>query len=449
MATSLENLAELRRAHGRYLDAIALRRRALEIVDNALGPGHPSAAMLRDYLAEFLRAQGKYDDAVPIYELGVQTKEKALGPDHPDVAKSLSNLAGLYEDQGRYADAVPIYKRAVEIWKKSLGLDPPQLATYMCNLAELYQAQGWYADAEPFYKNALEIWEKALGEEHPYLAVPLTKMAELYDAWGRYDRAELFYRRAVEIDKIALASDHSDEATSQDSLSDSYPTQSKSPLVSTDEPLDLQDLIREDTKSVLRAIQKLGTIDLDLVETTPVVFDGRLYRFESVRRGYQRNRLGQPYFRFVDVESGGTTIPFGENHVFGSAFVEADTAYVFGVPAWDTSWIAMFWSKDLKSWKSKYIMNLHGWEVFNTSVCKAVDRYVMAFEVGWPPEVVGKRFTIRFATSRDLMSWDVLPEPRFSRRPATRPVPRSGTLTSGSICSTWNRSPSGVSVHFW
>ena len=36
-------------------------------------------------------------------------------------------------------------------------------------------------------------------------------------------------------------------------------------------------------------IRKLGTIDLDLVETTPVVFGNRLYRFEWVREGYWDN----------------------------------------------------------------------------------------------------------------------------------------------------------------
>jgi len=30
-------------------------------------------------------------------------------------------------------------------------------------------------------------------------------------------------------------------------------------------------------------IEKLGTIDCDMVETTPIVFGGRLYRFEYVR----------------------------------------------------------------------------------------------------------------------------------------------------------------------
>ena len=37
-------------------------------------------------------------------------------------------------------------------------------------------------------------------------------------------------------------------------------------------------------------VQKLGTIDRDLVETTPIVFNQRLYRFEWVREGYWNNQ---------------------------------------------------------------------------------------------------------------------------------------------------------------
>jgi len=61
-------------------------------------------------------------------------------------------------------------------------------------------------------------------------------------------------------------------------------------------------------------INKLGTIDLDLVETTPIVFNDRLYRFEWVRNGYHDNQLGVDYFRLIDHARGEVaTSPFGHN----------------------------------------------------------------------------------------------------------------------------------------
>ncbi len=45
-------------------------------------------------------------------------------------------------------------------------------------------------------------------------------------------------------------------------------------------------------------IRKLGTIDCDMVETTPVVWKGRLLRFEYVRHPwYKPNKTSDTYFR--------------------------------------------------------------------------------------------------------------------------------------------------------
>ena len=66
-------------------------------------------------------------------------------------------------------------------------------------------------------------------------------------------------------------------------------------------------------------IRKLGTLDLDMVETTPVVFRDRLYRFEYVRPGYQANKTGDSYFRFIDVETGKATPAFAQTFDLGCA----------------------------------------------------------------------------------------------------------------------------------
>ena len=157
------------------------------------------------------------------------------------------------------------------------------------------------------------------------------------------------------------------------------------------------------------ALRKLGTVDCDMVETTPVVWRGRLLRFEYVRSNYWANKTGRPHFRFVDVETGRVTPPFAWGFHLGSAYVEGDTAYVYGVPKWGAPEVHVFWSSDLVNWRSQVALETPGWGLYNTSVCKADGRYVMAVEVGEPPEVVGRRFTIFFAESKDLVNWRLLP----------------------------------------
>jgi hypothetical protein len=163
-----------------------------------------------------------------------------------------------------------------------------------------------------------------------------------------------------------------------------------------------------------------------MVETTPVVFQGKLYRFEYVRANYWNNETGSSYFRFIDVATGQPTPRFAVGFHLGSAFVEGDTVYVYGVKGWGTETIYVFWSNDLKNWSSQTALRLPGWGIYNTSVCKGAEKYVMAFEVGEPPEVVGVRFTNRFAESKDLLNWHPLPEPcvftkeRYSACPVIR-----------------------------
>ena len=176
-------------------------------------------------------------------------------------------------------------------------------------------------------------------------------------------------------------------------------------------------------------IKKLGITVCDLVEATPVVFKGKLYRFEYVRDQYYKPNEGKPsYFRFVDMKTGEETPGFAQGYHLGSAFVDGDTAYAFGVNKWDGEKVEVFWSKDLKQWESKTALNLPGWGIFNTSVCKGRDGYIMAFEIGRPAEETGVPFTIRFAESKDCREWKLAPsecvysKERYTACPAIRYV---------------------------
>ena len=214
-------------------------------------------------------------------------------------------------------------------------------------------------------------------------------------------------------------------------------------------------------------IEKLGTIECDMVEVTPVVFNGRLYRMEWVRAG--------SYFRAVDVATGKPSPSFAPGYVFCSAYVEGDTVYAYGRHHDDGSKIQVFWSKDLENWSTQTALSMPGWDIYNTSVCQAGDRYVMAFELGGrtPTEVVGNRFTNFFADSTDLLNWKMLPlecvysKARYTACPTIRYLEgyfyviylegisrqgQEGCYTSYIVRSrdlkTWESSPCGPFLHF-
>ncbi len=169
-------------------------------------------------------------------------------------------------------------------------------------------------------------------------------------------------------------------------------------------------------------IEKLGTIDCDLVETTPIVHRDRLYRFEYVRPQYAGNTTGDAYFRFVEHDSGEYSAPFAAGYHLGNVFAQDDTLYVTGTNIWDGERVDVFASSDMVKWETWNALDLPGYGIFNTSMCRAGTDYVLMFEVGRPPEVAGERFTARFAVSSDLQRWELTPpECTYSKDRYTAP----------------------------
>ncbi len=171
-------------SRGDYAEAEKQNQAALN-VSEGFGSQDPRLATSLNNLAVIYVAQGRYAVAESLHKRSLAIREKALGPEHPDAAQSLNNLAELYRTQGRYADAEPLYERSLAILEKTLGPEHPDVAASLNNLAALYQTPGGYAEAEPFYKRALAIWEKALGPEHPTVAESMENYASLLRQTGR------------------------------------------------------------------------------------------------------------------------------------------------------------------------------------------------------------------------------------------------------------------------
>ena len=123
-------------------------------------------------------------------------------------------------------------------------------------------------------------------------------------------------------------------------------------------------------------IVKKGTIDLDLCETSPFVFKGKLYRLEWHRKA---SRL-----RIMDHDTQAEVSHFGDKHRFPCAFVEGDTVYVIGTTedkGWCGTTLTLFTSKDLTNWNEQVAYQNPDFRICNTSICKAGGRYVMSIEL--------------------------------------------------------------------
>lgn len=184
------------------------------------------------------------------------------------------------------------------------------------------------------------------------------------------------------------------------------------------------------------AIRRLGTIRCDMVEATPIVFKGRLYRFEYFR-GCEQNEANPTdvtHFRFIDVQTNAETAHFGFRHHLGAAYTDGGYMYVTGIKEdaedyehrWGGSTVQVFRSADLESWEEFGTLQLpEGTGAYNTGVCKMNGVYTMLIETNQP-----YNFRFRFAQSTDMQNWTLLPEEyrfheeqRYAGGPALYTIP--------------------------
>ena len=167
---------------------------------------------------------------------------------------------------------------------------------------------------------------------------------------------------------------------------------------------------------IKKRLKKCGTVKKGIVEATPVVWKGRLLRFEWMRSaawGIGNEMRKEGYYHFVDMENEQEAgVPFAYAHSFGCAYEENGVMYVHGVNGNNggTNIIDVCISRDLVNWDIKTAIVLpENLQIYNTSVCRGDGRYIMAIEVAGPKEMIGVPFTILFAESNDLLSWKLLP----------------------------------------
>src|SRR5262249_36398539 len=147
---------------------------ALASGEGALGPDQPDVGQSLNNLAGLYRAQGRYGDAEPLLKRTIAIYEKALGSEHPNVGASLNNLGEVYRAEGRHDQAEPLYDRALAIWEHALGPDHPNVVAPLNNLALLHFLQRDWARAADFWRRSTSVIVKRARRGTLEVGQPLT-----------------------------------------------------------------------------------------------------------------------------------------------------------------------------------------------------------------------------------------------------------------------------------
>jgi len=149
----------------------------------------------------------------------------------------------------------------------------------------------------------------------------------------------------------------------------------------------------------------------DMCEVSASIWKGRLCHMECHRPG--SGGVKEDYYLLLrDVETGNEMARFATGYGLASCHVEGDVFYAFASRFEEGNWndVTMFKSADLKTWEQKVIVEQQNEHLFNSSVCKGSDGFVLAYESNdptWPA------FTTKFARSGDLETWTKLPDATF------------------------------------
>ena len=99
-------------------------RLILAIREKAPGPDYPDAAISLNNLAVLYRAQGRYAEAEPLYKRALAISKKALGSEHPNVAAIMENYAVLLRKTERGTEATKMEARTKAIRAKHAEENP-------------------------------------------------------------------------------------------------------------------------------------------------------------------------------------------------------------------------------------------------------------------------------------------------------------------------------------
>jgi tetratricopeptide (TPR) repeat protein len=194
---SLSKLASQRFQADDFGAAELLRREALRLAEEKLGPEDKQLAGLLANLALSLHTMARDAEAEPLARRAFFIAEQS--GDLRLTGMVLNTLGVVLAGEGEAARSEPVLRRSVGLLEQADGPDALNVARAANNLITLYADTRQYAKAEQEITRILPIYERALGPEHPDYALALSNMFTILYQQGRGVEGEPYLRRAIAI----------------------------------------------------------------------------------------------------------------------------------------------------------------------------------------------------------------------------------------------------------
>ncbi len=197
VATALNNLGAVERATGALDDAEGHIKDAYEIRLKHLPPDDVDIAGSLNNLASVHVARGRFFDAIRLYS---QVIEICREKNYKDLHSATElNLATAYKSQGDFAKAVEHCEESLRIQEAVFGNEPFRLVPHLNALAALCRSQGDVAESREHADRAWQICTTTGNEAHPTAASTRHHLAVLHRINGKKAEAEELWKAARDI----------------------------------------------------------------------------------------------------------------------------------------------------------------------------------------------------------------------------------------------------------
>lgn len=196
----------LREREGKYDDALADGKRALELDLRVFGPDHYTVAQTYYHLGAVHYFRAEYAEALEAYRKCIEIQSRNVGPDHPDLIGARVGMADVYGDSGDHERALAEYQQALAMLVRARPEDP-DIAMIRNNMGGELQQLDRPKEAFEQYQLAFEDWQKRIGLGKEAVTA-LSNMGEAKIAMGQPQEARRYYDQARAACGPALGPDH-------------------------------------------------------------------------------------------------------------------------------------------------------------------------------------------------------------------------------------------------
>ncbi|MBL8920026.1 MAG: serine/threonine protein kinase [Myxococcaceae bacterium] len=183
----------------RFDEAQANFKRALELQEKNLGPGHPEVARTYNLMGSTLTQQNQISEAIEFHEKSLALHLAVEGPQHAETAAAEQNLAAALRRKGQYEDSLTHAQRALETRKAMLGPEHIDTLKTLEGMARTLQHLDRREEALTLLRELLEVRERTAGPKSKDVAATCELLAEVYAAGEDWPESRAMAERELAI----------------------------------------------------------------------------------------------------------------------------------------------------------------------------------------------------------------------------------------------------------